>query len=73
MCKKSDFCEKKAIRAVNSTFMAHSNPLFTKLKVLNLDDTCKLCVLTFMHGYFNDNLPSSFLNHINLEWVLNKN
>ena len=47
MCKKSDFCEKKAIRAVNSTFMAHSNPLFTKLKVLNLDDTHKLSVLTF--------------------------
>ena len=55
--------QKKAIRAVNnSTFKAHSNPLFSKLKVLNIDDTYKLCVLTFMHGYFNDNLPSSFLN-----------
>ena len=53
-CKKSDqsdLCKKKAIRAVNnSTFKAHSNPLFSKLKVLNLDDTYKLCVLTFMHG-----------------------
>ena len=55
--------QKKAIRAVNdSTFKAHSNPLFSKLKVLNLDDTYKRCVLTFMHGYFNDNLPSSFQN-----------
>ena len=36
----------------NSTFKAHSNPLFTKLKLVNLDDTYKLCVLTFMHGYF---------------------
>ena len=47
---------------LNSTFKAHSNPLFSKLKVLNLDDTYKLCVLTFMHGYFNDNLLSSFEN-----------
>ena len=46
----------------NSTFKAHSNPLFSELKVLNLHDTYKLCVLTFMHGYFNDNLPSSFQN-----------
>ena len=37
--------KKKAIRAVNnSTFKAHSNSLFSKLKVLNLDDTYKLIV-----------------------------
>jgi len=55
-CKNQIFAKKKAIRAVNnSTFKAHSNPLFSKLKVLNLDDTNKLCVLTFMHRYFNDN------------------
>ena len=78
--------KKKAIRAVdNSTFKAHSNPLFSKLKVLNLDNTYKLSVLTFMHGYFNDNLPSSFQNMFkslaelnrtksyNLERVLDKN
>ena len=55
--------QKKDIRAVNnSTFKAHSNPLFSKPKLLNLDDTYKLSVPTFMHGYFNDNLPSSFQN-----------
>ena len=55
--QKSDLCKKKGIRAVNnSTFKAHSNPLFSKLKVLNLDEAYKLCVLTFMHGYFHDNL-----------------
>ena len=44
--------QKKDIRAVNnSTFKAHSNPLFSKLKLLNLDDTYKLSVLTFMHKY----------------------
>ena len=36
--------------------------IISKLKVPNLDDTYKLCVLTFMHGYFNDDLPSSFHN-----------
>jgi len=63
----------------------NSNPLFSKLKVLDLDDTYKLCDLTFMHGYFNDNLPSSFRNMFKslaksnrtisykLEQVLNKN
>ena len=78
--------QKKAIRVVNnSTFKAHSNPLFSKLKLLNLDDTYKLSVLTFMHGYFNNNLPSSFQNMFKsltepnrtksykLERVLNKN
>ena len=63
-CKKSDLCnKKKAIRTVNnSTFKTHLNPLFSKLKVLNLDDTYKISVLTFMHEYFNDNLSSSFQN-----------
>ena len=50
-CKNQVIAKKKSIRAVNnSTFKAHSNPLFSKLKVLNLDDTYKPCVLTFMHG-----------------------
>ena len=40
------------IREVNnSTFKAHSNPLFSKLKVLNLDDTYKLCVHHFIHMF----------------------
>ena len=85
-CKKSDLCKEKVIIAVKKrTFKAHSNPLFSKLKVLNLIDTYKLCVLTFMYGYFNDNLPSSFQNMFKsldepnrtksykLERVLNKN
>ena len=33
--------------------------LFSKLKLLNLDDAYKFSLLTFMHGYFNDNLSSS--------------
>ena len=37
-CKKSDLCKEKVIIAVKKrTFKAHSNPLFSKLKVLNLN------------------------------------
>jgi len=37
---------KKLIRAINNCgFKAHSNPLFSKLKVLNLDHKFKLSVL----------------------------
>ena len=80
---KNQIFAKKAVN--NSTFKAHSNPLFSKLKVFNLEDTYKLSVLMFMHGYFNDNLPSSFQNifqslaepnltkQYKLERVLNKN
>ena len=48
--KKIRSLQKKAIRAVNnSTFKTQSNPLFSKLKVLNLDDTYKhLCMDTLM-------------------------
>ena len=60
--------KKKAIRVVNnSTFKAHSNPLSSKLKVLNLDDTYKLCVLTFMYRYFNDNLRPSSKIYLSLQ------
>ena len=55
---KKQILAKRSIRAVNnSTFKAHSNPLFSKLKVLDLDNTYKFRILIFMHGYFNDNLP----------------
>ena len=36
--KKSDLCKKGNPAVNNSTFKAHSNPLISKLKVLNLDD-----------------------------------
>ena len=63
----------------------HIQIQYSKLKILNLDDAYKLSVRTFKHGYFNDNLPSSFQNMFKslaepnrtksykLERVLNKN
>jgi len=58
--KVRSFQKRQSERLTIVIFKAHSSPLFSKLKILNLDDTYKLCVLIFMHGYFNDNLPSSF-------------
>ena len=59
--RKSNLCKKRAIRAVNnSSFKAHSDPVFFRLELLNLDDTHKLGVHSFMHKYFNENLPTSF-------------
>ena len=50
-------------RAVNnSSFKAHSD---FRLELLNLDDTYKLGVLSFMHKYFYENLPASFHDMFN--------
>ena len=58
--------QKRAIRAVNnSSFKAHSDPIFLRLELLNLDDTYKLGVLSFMHKYFYENLPASFQDMFN--------
>jgi len=58
--------QKRAIRAVNnSSFKAHSDPIFFRLELLNLDDTYKLGVLSFMHKYFYENLPASFQDMFN--------
>ena len=43
--RKSSLCKKRAIRAVNnSSFKAHSDPIFFRLELLNFDDTYKLGV-----------------------------
>ena len=58
--------QKRAIRAVNnSAFKAHSDPIFFRLELLNLDDTYKLGVLSFMHKCFYENLPTSFNDMFN--------
>ena len=45
--------QNRANRAVNNcSFKAHSDPIFFRLELLNLDNTYKLGVLSFMHKYF---------------------
>ena len=57
---------KSAMRAVNnSSLKEHSDPIFFRLELLNLDDTHKLGVLSFMHKYFYKNLPASFHDMFN--------
>ena len=60
--RKPNLC-KKGQRAVNnSLFKAHSDPFFPRL---DLHDTYKLGVLSFMHKYFYENLPTSFHDMFN--------
>ena len=55
--------KKKAIRAVsNSSFKAHTIPLFGKLNILKLHYILQLKGSIFMYKYFNERLPESFNN-----------
>ena len=51
-------------------FVGQGNPvlfvkIFFRLQLLNLDDTYKLGVLSFMHKYFYENLPASYHDMFN--------
>ena len=41
---------------------AHTDPIFSRLELLKLDDTYKISVFAFMHNYHYDKLPYSFTN-----------
>ena len=61
--KNIENIQKKAIRAVsNSSFNAHTIPLFGKLNILKLHDILQLKGSIFMYKYFNERLPESFNN-----------
>ena len=55
--------QKRALRAItNSHPRTPSDPLFKKLKVLNIFDICKLQTALFMYKYLNNLLPEVFNN-----------
>ena len=57
--------QKAAVRTItNSRYNAHANPLFVKLKILNLDDLCALHELKFCYKYENNLLPEYFKKHM---------
>ena len=59
------FCShcKRAVRAVtNSDFWAHTAPLFSKLKILDIFQINTLNSVKFMFCYHNNLLPPLFLN-----------
>ena len=55
--------QKWAVRAVtNSEYRAHTAPLFSKLKILDIFQINTLDIAKFMFRYHNNRLPPRFLN-----------
>ena len=46
----------------SSEFKAHSEPLFKKLQILKFHDSIAVNNCSFVHDYFHNNLPNSFIN-----------
>jgi hypothetical protein len=61
--------QKKAIRIItNSSYNAHTEPLFKKTCILPFPNLCEFFKVQFMHSFKNNFLPSSFLN----TWTTNR-
>ena len=55
--------QKRAVRAItNSNYLAHSAPLFSDLKILDIFKVSALQTAKFMFFYYHQNLPSVFSN-----------
>ena len=55
--------QKRAVRAItNSDHRAHSAPLFSKLRILDIYPLNMLQIAKFMYYYHNNLLPPLFLN-----------
>ena len=55
--------QKRAVRAItNSDYRAHSAPLFSKLRILDIYQINTLQIAKFMYCYHNNLLPPLFLN-----------
>ena len=51
--------QKKAVRVIsNSTYNAHTEPIFKSLQLLKIPDIYKQCVLKFYFQYCHSQLPS---------------
>ena len=56
------FLQKRALRAVNTEYRSHSNPLFIKYNQLKISDLGNHNIGIFMYKYCSNLLPSSFKN-----------
>ena len=57
------YLQKRAVLAVtNSDYRAHTAPLFSKLKILDIFQINSLDIAKFMFHYHNNLLPPLFLN-----------
>src|SRR6218665_324347 len=53
--------QKAAVRIIShSSYLAHSDPLFSSLKIIKMYDLTHLAVLAFMYRAVNDLLPKKF-------------
>ena len=58
---KTHLLQKRALRAIhNKKYNSHTDPLFKHSMILKVSDLHELEVLSFMHDYTNEKLPSSF-------------
>ena len=61
--------QKAAIRIIdNAHNRDHTNPIFTKYKILPLNEQIKLEILKFMHNFHNKKQPLSFAD----TWTTNQ-
>lgn len=53
--------QKKAVRLIcNTSYLAHTSPLFTELKLLPIEKLIKLQLAIFMYSWSNNLLPKIF-------------
>jgi hypothetical protein len=56
--------QKRVLRTIsNSDYLSHSAPLFKRFNILNVHDTFKLELATFMYKHFDHQLPNAFNNY----------
>ena len=60
LLEKIVLLQKQAIRAITkSNFLAHTDPLFSNLKILKMDDTYLLKLASLMWDYNHNSIPKS--------------
>ena len=61
--KTIEIMQKKALRVItNSTYNAHTDPIFKAQQIIKLPDLHELHVNKFMYQYYIANLPGSLNN-----------
>ena len=59
--KPLEILQKKCIRNIAGVkYRSHTNPIFSRLKILKVNDLVKYQIYTFMYNYINNFCPNSF-------------
>ncbi len=63
--KRLQVLQKRIVRLLtSSSFLAHTAPLFKKLKILDINGIDSFCTGIFMYSYHNKLLPPPFLTYL---------